>query len=234
MADFPSNLDDGELWLPSEIFHNQLSSMEDLAQRVAALAFLERRGSQTLPKPPPNLRFLRPVWYGLAGSLWEGYFGFNGGLGVGYGRGLYGFGVEGLWTSSGPVYSYQFVNPVQPQVERVMDARARVLSREQNRMLERLVLPLQGRGLGVGGGGLEREYGGTGVFLPRTGTTKTTTRSRKTTSTLNVGSQQSVRNRQEIQVIPQRSPIKMADMRKQEECHYHLPPEMGLPQYWTY
>ncbi|GFZ08926.1 hypothetical protein Acr_20g0007340 [Actinidia rufa] len=190
MADFPSNLDDGELWLPSEIFHNQLSSMEDLAQRVAALAFLERRRSQTLPKPTPNLvRFLPPVRHGLAGSLREGYFDFNGGLGVGYGRGLYGFGVEGLWTSSGPVYSCQFVNPVQPQVERVMDARARVLSREQNLMLERLVLPLQGRGLGVGG--LEREYGGTGVFLPRTGTTKTTTRARKTTSTLNVRSQQS-------------------------------------------
>ncbi|PSS21457.1 Vegetative cell wall protein like [Actinidia chinensis var. chinensis] len=233
MADFPSNLDDGELWLPSEIFHNELSSMEDLAQRVAALAFLERRRSQTLPKPPPNLvRFIPPVRYGSASSLPDGCFGFNGGFGLG----LYGFGVEGLWTGYRPVYSVQVVNSVQPQVECVVEARARVLSREQNRVLqnrvwERPVLPLQGRGLG---GGLEREYGGTGVFLPRIGTTKTTTRARTTTSTLNVRSQQSVRNRQEIQVIPHRSPIKMVDVRKQEECHYHLPPEMGLPQDWTY
>lgn len=73
MADFPPNLDDGELWLPSDIFpqdeiimpsnldqnfySSRLSSYadQDLTQCFAAYALLQNNHTQTVLKPPPNL-----------------------------------------------------------------------------------------------------------------------------------------------------------------------------------
>lgn len=73
MADFPPNLDDGELWLPSDIFpqdeiimpsnlhQNFYSSRlspytdQDLTQCFAAYALLQNNHTQTVLKPPPNL-----------------------------------------------------------------------------------------------------------------------------------------------------------------------------------
>ncbi|CAL5356998.1 unnamed protein product [Camellia sinensis] len=229
MADFPPNLDDGELWLPSDIFPlEEIPSKftrpyypSDLAHRFAALAFLDRHRNQTQ-------RF-GPVRYDSMGSLPTGYLAIDGGFGVGNGLGFHGLN---LWVGSRPVYyPHQIINPVQPQVESFMETRARVLLREQNRLLQNRLLENQQRtGLGMrgGGGGFVREYGGTGVFLPRAAVSATTT------TAADSRRRQSVRNKKETKVIPHGNPMKMDVVGKQEECHYHLPPDMGLPQDWTY
>ncbi|KAL7225944.1 hypothetical protein ACSBR1_021152 [Camellia fascicularis] len=227
MADFPPNLDDGELWLPSDIFPlEEIPSKitrpyypSDLAHRFAALAFLDRHRNQTQ-------RF-GPVRYDSMGSLPTGYLTIDGGFGVGNGLGFHGLN---LWVGSRPVYyPHHIINPVQPQVESFMETRARVLQREQNWLLQNRVLEnRQKTGLGMrGGGGFVREYGGTGVFLPRAAVSATT-------STADGRRRQSVGNRKETKVIPHGNPMKMDVVGKQEECHYHLPPDMGLPQDWTY
>lgn len=64
MADFTPNLDDGEVWLPSDIFHNEVvpasslrnrnySCMDDMNERFAAFTLLQHR--RNVSKPPPNL-----------------------------------------------------------------------------------------------------------------------------------------------------------------------------------
>ncbi|KAA8518463.1 hypothetical protein F0562_015937 [Nyssa sinensis] len=207
-------------------------SVQDLAHRFAALAMLERHQSLIVAKPQPNLELFRsPVRYCSNRSLPAGYFGFHGGVGLPHG--LHEYGAEGVWTGSKPVYRYRHLFPVQSPVESFVEARAKVSQRQQNRfvqnrVMENRVLPYQGGGIGLGGGGSVREYGGTGVFLPRIAASS----SSSTTTVARKG--KSLRNRQDIQVIPQRNSIKRFDMGKEEECHYQLPPEMGLPQDWTY
>ncbi|CAK9152956.1 unnamed protein product [Ilex paraguariensis] len=250
MAEFPPNLDDGEMWLPSDIFpidevpsklkprnySSELLCMEEIAQRFAVFASLERNRTQSFNKPHTYLeleRFREPVRYGSVGSFPGGYcVGVNGGTRVGYGG--HGWGNGGVLTGSRPVYQYELLNPVQFQFESFMEARVRGLQRQQvrfmqNRIMGRRFLPLQGNGIGVGnnGGGVLREYGGTGVFLPRMATTTTTN------DNSDARKRNSVRNRQDAQFYPQRNVISV-NVRKQEEGHCHLPPDMGLPQYWTY
>lgn len=69
MAEFPPNPDDGELWLPSDIFLNEMPSrlgphrfscMDDLAQQFTALAFLKQhRSLSKLPlKVSPSAQVL--------------------------------------------------------------------------------------------------------------------------------------------------------------------------------
>ncbi|KAL6005453.1 hypothetical protein ACLOJK_006020 [Asimina triloba] len=66
MADFSPNLDDGELYLPSDIYPEELSThfgspevfpseltyMEELAQQLSSLAVIDRPSPQPSPKPP--------------------------------------------------------------------------------------------------------------------------------------------------------------------------------------
>lgn len=63
MAEFPPNLEDGELWLPSDIFLNEvpskynpyrISCMEDFAGHFAALSLLQNHSSPTPSRPHPK------------------------------------------------------------------------------------------------------------------------------------------------------------------------------------
>ncbi|EXC21220.1 hypothetical protein L484_002230 [Morus notabilis] len=171
MAEFPPNLDDGELWLPSDIFLNEVPSkrglrhhfpscMEDLlAQRLAALSLLRQRN---LSKPNPE-RF-GPVPVQVRCFL-ENYSSQEYGCHRLCGcksklvpKPVYG-GSEGF-------YEFQLRKPVQPQADDVvLETRARVLQKQQNRLQNR-PLPSQGRS-GFVDGGFPRVSGGTGVFHPR-------------------------------------------------------------------
>ncbi|KAJ6743189.1 hypothetical protein OIU85_017182 [Salix viminalis] len=80
--------------------------------------------------------------------------------------------------------------------------------------------------LAVAAGGLMKESGGTGVFHPRivNPTTRTSTKVLKKKQAA-VGP----RNRQESPLTRQPN-----DRSKQEDYNYQLPPEMALPQDWSY
>ncbi|TXG58148.1 hypothetical protein EZV62_015977 [Acer yangbiense] len=136
MAQFPPNLDDGELYLPSDIFLNQkiptrfnphhhrnLSYMDDLAHHVTALSLLR----QTRPNPPLKIphnseRLTRP-----------------------------------------PVRTH-VVNPLRPPSYYARIGGLELERQQLNRLVQQnRVLPNQGNGFGFRGG-LPRESGGTGVF----------------------------------------------------------------------
>lgn len=64
MAEFPPNLDDGEVWLPSDMFLNEVvppsrlsnrnfSCVDDLAERFAAFTLLQHR--RNVSNAPRNL-----------------------------------------------------------------------------------------------------------------------------------------------------------------------------------
>ncbi|XP_049371558.1 uncharacterized protein LOC125836431 [Solanum verrucosum] len=203
------NLDDGELWLPSDIFpveetvsstnnnnklssslcccyscvlllrhhhHNNHSSIFMAKQEEsAAISLLQYRTHNThsVPKPfPITERRFRPAerCCSCTDCSISEYFERNR------------RGTELLLTGSPPVQ-------LQHQVESLMDARALILQKEeQNRFIrmQRRNLGLDrftgnrvssfvgGSGSGGGGGGgfngessSVRDYGGTGVFLPR-------------------------------------------------------------------
>lgn len=42
------------------------------------------------------------------------------------------------------------------------------------------------------------------------------------------------RTKQENQVQSHINSVKRFETKKEVECHYHLPPELALPQEWTY
>ncbi|GMY25372.1 hypothetical protein FCV25MIE_20614 [Fagus crenata] len=229
MAEFPPNLDDGEVWLPSDIFvnevpnrftthHHHLSCMDDLAlaQRFAAFTFLQTHRNVSKPhlnNPSPNSnseRFGPAVRYGRAPQEQDYYY----------------LSLNGSRTGSAFHGHNQLMEPPQPQG--VGNLRARVLRSQQNRVQNRH-LPFQGTS-GFGSGGFVKESGGTGVFHPRilntTANSTTTSDSRR---------KQALRNSQEIQVTQQGSYHKgNIGVGKQRESHHYLPPEMVLPQDWTY
>ncbi|XWS59398.1 hypothetical protein CRYUN_Cryun08bG0118200 [Craigia yunnanensis] len=236
-SNFPPNLDDGELWLPSDVFFNEVTSKfkphlhhhlpfsctDDLASRFAALSLPKHQ--QKLPKAT-NFKMLKePFRYGPMN-----------GTGFEVGQSLYGFRTDPFLGWSKPVYEFQFLKPTQAQVESYVEARARVLQRQQNRLVQNRVLPFQANGFNKNtnkfglGGGLVRESGGTGVFYPRIVNTN------PNATTLDSKKKQSLRNRQsyEIQVSRQKNSMKKVGVGKQEDCYYHLPPEMELPRDWTY
>ncbi|KAB8909402.1 hypothetical protein FH972_026801 [Carpinus fangiana] len=225
MAEFTPNLDDGEVWLPSDIFLSQVPSrpiphhrscMDDLTERFAAFTLLQPL--RNVSKPSPNLERFRPVVRcGPVCRLPKEYMGVNGGLEVEeIGHGLYG----PYFTGHKLAYEYQLLEPAQPQ-EAVDSFRSRVLRAQQNSLQNRL-LPFQGSGRYGVGGGFVKESGGTGVFIPRTLNTATT-------ETMAV-----LRNGLEIQVTQQGSYLNGIGMGQQRESHHYLPPETGLPQDWTY
>ncbi|KAK7837181.1 uncharacterized protein LOC112031466 [Quercus suber] len=239
MAQFPPNLDDGEVWLPSDIFinekpitkfnpHHHIScscscycmqdEYDELAKRFAAFAL------RNVSKPNPNSeRFRQAVRYG---SVTQGHapleyiLDLNGGYGRSSSRNGHRLSHEHLLVEQ----------PQPPQDVYENNLRARVLKSQQNRVQNR-VYPFQASsGFGVSGGGrgggFVKESGGTGVFHPRILNTTTTT-----TTTTDLRKKQALRNRQEIQATQH---LKAVGMGKQRESHHYLPPEMALPQDWTY
>ncbi|XP_012074333.1 uncharacterized protein LOC105635822 isoform X2 [Jatropha curcas] len=242
MAEFPPNLDDGELYLPSDIFLTEvpskynpyrLSCMEDLATHFASLSLLKNQPSSTPsrppPKPPLNYQVKMAVRDLSANHLPAGHVGFNGGggvAGVEIGQRLYGYGNGSFLARSEPFYEFQ----VQPQVDSYLDTRPMLLQRPRTPIQNR-VYPFRGSGFEFGGGGGRRgrESGGTGVFHPRIVHNSTN----DSPFNADYKRKQGVRNKQEIQVNSQQR-NSMRRVSKEEDCYYHLPPEMGLPQDWTY
>ncbi|KAF8403370.1 hypothetical protein HHK36_011472 [Tetracentron sinense] len=233
MADFPPNLDDGELWLPSDIFPDEVTAklspkfpsertyMEDLAQQLAAYALLERNPNRnrndTRPAPSfsPNSEFRPPTRYGPVGPRRTGYgVGVDGGSG-GVDHSLYASGNGCFRVGTRPVYQYYPMKPSQTQVESFLQTRGRVLQRQQNQVQIHFS-PFQVNGVGMSG--FVRESGGTGVFLPRVATTT------------DVRKKQIGKNGQEAQ--QRQHTTKQVAVGKHER--FQPPPEMGLPQDWTY
>ncbi|WRX23296.1 hypothetical protein QQP08_015783 [Theobroma cacao] len=137
LSNSPPNLDDGELWLPSDIFLNEapskfkpllphhlpFSCMDDLAPRFASLSLPKHQ--QKLPKATNFERLKEPVCCGsMNGS------GFKGG------QSLYGFRTGPFLGGTKPVHEFQFLKPTPAQVESYVEARARVLQRQQNRLIQ--------------------------------------------------------------------------------------------------
>ncbi|KAB1201175.1 hypothetical protein CJ030_MR0G004711 [Morella rubra] len=198
MADFTPNLDDGEVWLPSDIFHNEVvpasslrnrnySCMDDMTERFAAFTLLQHRRNVSKPPPNllPNLERFRPAVrkYGSVSRVPQQHLSLNGGL-ENNAPDIYGYGTGPYFPGNKLLYEYQPLEPPQPQVngekqnpDRVLldSLRTRVLQTRQNRLQNRL-LPLQGSGgFGLSTGGFVKESGGTGVFIPRILSTTTTT-----------------------------------------------------------
>ncbi|KAL5739915.1 hypothetical protein ACOSP7_028808 [Xanthoceras sorbifolium] len=229
MAEFPPNLDDGELYLPSDIFlnqkvptrfnphHHHLSYMDDLAHHLTALSLLQQTRPNHPLKVPHNLevglttRFRPPVRTRVVDPLRPpSYYGLHGGLQVEVGQRPF----------SAPLCDIHLPKPSSTPIDRV-------LQRQTNRLVQQnRVLPNQGSGFGFRGG-LTRESGGTGVFHPRI-------INNFTPSGSNAKKKQSVRDKEEMQKSEQRKSMKRVEVSKREDCYYHLPPEMGLPRDWTY
>ncbi|XAR69821.1 hypothetical protein NMG60_11001546 [Bertholletia excelsa] len=261
MAEFPPNLDDGELWLPSDIFpqevpskfsrphfpsdlaymenlarrHAALASLETnqnrtasiLARRRAALASLETDQNRTASTPPPNLlRIALPLAHRATSYVPPLRRSYNAGSDATRGRGQ-GYGMERLRAGFGPAYYCPIRNPVQPQAESFREPRPGFMQIQQNRVLA----PRANR-VGVGGAGFVRDSGGTGVFHPRIATSSAATNS-FTTSASNAGKRPGLENKQEDQAIALRNSIRRADVEK-HDLYHQVPPDMGLPQDWTY
>ncbi|KAJ4979921.1 hypothetical protein NE237_010701 [Protea cynaroides] len=214
MAAFPPNLDDGELWLPSDIFPDEVSAkinpefpseltyMEDLAQQLAGYALLEKRNQNTA-KPPSNLvpnffESKQQSRYGTVVSPRTGFdfgFSFGGVHDVGHRQNHDASVNEGFRVGLTQVCRYHPRSPAQSQVGSFLQARENGRSRV----------------------GFVREYGGTGVFLPRVGTT------------LDFKKKPGVKRGEEAK---QRQPIKKTVV----EIHdrFQASPDLGLPQDWTY
>ncbi|XP_009780002.1 uncharacterized protein LOC107788796 isoform X1 [Nicotiana tabacum] len=248
MEDSSENLDDGMLWLPSDIFpveevsvtfpspkfkfknnhpntctcccyyscihHNDHLSLMDeqqetdndnIIQRFAAFSLLHQRNHQphSVPKSFPISERFRPAErYSCTDCSLSGCVERN------RGEELLQIGVPP------PVYPYQFYTPVQPQVERLIEARSRVLQMQENRFMRMRnlrinenrfmgsrFLPFVGSGYGNGGGG-SSTCGGTGVFLPRVPTNINDYRNHPHARKRQGGG----RNRQEVQQTGQSYP----------------------------
>lgn len=235
MAEFPPNLDDGELWLPSDIFLNEVPSkrglhlhrlspcMDDLAQRLAALSLLKQ--GNLISKP--NVQRFGSVRCGLQNGSYTQEQDCSHQL-----RGCK-LVPKPAYGGSEVFYQFQLRKPVQlPKVDDgFLKTRASVLQKQQNHLLSRLQNRLQNRPSPSRESGFVKVSGGTGVFHPRV-VPNTTTTSTTTTSSAFVKKKQVSRNRQEIQV-PSSQRISLGGV-KSKEFHYQLPPELCLPKDWTY
>ncbi|XP_077234427.1 uncharacterized protein LOC143876619 [Tasmannia lanceolata] len=222
MAELPPNLDDLELWLPSDIFPDeiydpqtssiltpefpsQLTYMENLAKQLQAFSI----------KPPPNLipNFLEigpGSRFATVSPPPQAGLGFRVSY-PGAGQNPTGFVNGGFRSGSGPGNQYYPVKPVQPQVESFLQERARVLQRQQNRGQNRF-LPVQVNGSRRTG--FLRESGGTGVFLPRV-------------------SNVDFRKKSAMKSAEQKQPMRNVAGGRQGMTFQH-PSEVGLPHEWTY
>eukprot|EP00268_Persea_americana_P044974 TRINITY_DN45612_c0_g1_i1.p1 TRINITY_DN45612_c0_g1~~TRINITY_DN45612_c0_g1_i1.p1 ORF type:complete len:244 (+),score=41.94 TRINITY_DN45612_c0_g1_i1:75-806(+) len=181
MSDFTPNLDDGELYLPSDIFpeeiiythHNptntilkrtittpkfpcELTYMEDLAHQLATYALLEPNLSKQAPKHPPNATQFVPVHSLRSGlGLW--------GSPAAVGNSAVGLRSDGFRPSSRPGYQFYETEPNRAKVERVMQVNARTLQRQRQVPAQNRFFPFRPSN----GSGFVKKSGGTGVFLPR-------------------------------------------------------------------
>ncbi|KAJ8749127.1 hypothetical protein K2173_013734 [Erythroxylum novogranatense] len=264
MAEFPPNLDDGELWLPSDIFINEVPSIigsfscmndEQLVRQFAALSFLQNHR----PRPSSNLAqvicFSQPLlacktlgtlaWlfncsiafvflpssqrvkpelgdFSLNRLSPPGCFRCHGSAELG--QRCVGYQKGSLFPRPNSFCDFR----VQPQVANHLETSAWLAQGHHSRQHLTRVNPCQGRGFGSGSVGFVRDSGGTGVFHPRIVKPTTTTAS-------DVRKKQGLGNRQEIQATWPRNHMTREPIKKlQEDCYYYLPPEMGLPQDWTY
>ncbi|WCJ34200.1 embryo sac development arrest 12 [Euphorbia peplus] len=210
MAEFPPNLDDGELWLPSDIFRNDVSIENHLSSHFAAFSLLQNHP----PKHPfNNSQKLKPA----------GFWGLDGGAGAEFDTRVYGYGIGSSLNRVDPVYEFRIQSPETSQVRMHVNAyqvdnNRGLRGRQQDPIQNRVYGQFKPSGYGFCGGcgGSVKESGGTGVFHPRI-VNPTAEVKRK------LGGKHE-----------QRNSMRKVGVKKQEECYYHLPPEMGLPKDWTY
>ncbi|XP_065857467.1 uncharacterized protein [Euphorbia lathyris] len=207
MAEFPLNLDDGELWLPPDNFRNEYynASMENnLSTHFAAFSLLQNQHR----KPAFHSQLNPPV---------RGYIPARfGGLDAEFDRRC---GIGSSWGRYEPCYEFRIQTPVQNpgNAYRVdnsyLDTRNRVLRRQQNPISNR-VNPFQPSGFGYyggcSGGRVLKESSGTGVFHPRI-----------VNPTTGYCAGGDFKRKQGV-----KHEMRRVGVNKQEECYYHLPPEM--------
>ncbi|CAL9137144.1 unnamed protein product [Musa acuminata var. zebrina] len=232
MAEFAPNLDDGEMWLPSEIIadlglrrlhhsnaaaarvrgaYHHTFDVEGLASQLAALSPLDRVQRLPAAKLPPvlpphyELQGLKPVGPAARFELEERE------LGTGLGRPVYGMGFGACSrpgvTRPGPTQAAQ-AQACGPETVEAF-----------GRAPQRPLRPIQSRLGTVRPGGQGRESGGgTGVFLPRV---INNNEARKKHHNATGGEQQ------------KQQPTRSTAMWKLERP-FQPTSEMRLPQEWTY
>ncbi|XP_031505289.1 uncharacterized protein LOC116267597 [Nymphaea colorata] len=242
MAEFPPNVEDGELWLPSDVFPDEIyrpsrrttakleqelspceltSSMEELAHQLAFAILDDAHHHQQhihVPDPVPHLAPFsqEKPQRGLQGHTRLGYSGFQ----------VWDLGKKPLQESvSKPVLSSAqlLVKPAHNQ------GVALGRSRSQSRGLPFRVV-------GSGASGFIRESGGTGVFLPRVAHSDAGTKRKPCLRTTE--EQPSARNagggggRDWRQLGGDVNSIQ-SSRRYQHHLHHH-PSDIALPSEWTY
>ncbi|KAK4414776.1 hypothetical protein Salat_2584500 [Sesamum alatum] len=224
------NLEDGELWLPSDFFSmdevqvsnkittpyhyfssSKLSCMED-SRRFSSSAFLHRQThNPCLSKPLPSLQRFKPaVRYAASGG------------GAGGTHDPCGCGTGNSWVGCSSIYQLQRLNPVQTQVGNFFGERAWALQRLQhNRFAQNRVFP-----------GVRRmgAHGGTGVFLPRISSDMLAATVAKNHNHHGFGKGQRLTKSHELQLPPR----KILLNRRQEECRGYIAAEVGMPNNWKY
>ncbi|CAL9079425.1 unnamed protein product [Musa textilis] len=242
MAEFAPNLDDGEMWLPSEIIpdvglrrlhqsnaaaarvrgaYHLAFDVEGLASELAALSPLDR--AQRLPAaklppvlPPHHELYMTPLPFLLQGVKPVGpaarFELEERELGAGLGRPVYGVGF-GACSRPG-------VTRPGPTQAAQSKACGPDTVEAFGRALQRPLRPIQSRLGTVRPGGQGRESGGgTGVFLPRV---INTNEARKKQHNATGGGEQQ-----------KQQPTRSTAMWKQERP-FQPTSEMRLPQEWTY
>ncbi|XP_057535492.1 uncharacterized protein LOC130813667 [Amaranthus tricolor] len=230
--ELPANLDDGELWIPSDIFptddalhHNRPTSdvfLEDLSRQLSKINFqsvipqrlgisgnVTQFGAVTIPSPnasygqtPGPNRVDRRLFNSISGPVHQS------------------LGVPGLPF---PVHE-----PVAEHLMETRNSRSRPVHFQQQNQLS----PFQANACRFGyGPGLIRHSSrsstssGTGVFIPQA----------THNSAINSGSGKNRTGVPRTGVMPQRRPAKKLALRKLEDCYHPLPsPEIGLPEEWSY
>ncbi|EHA8588495.1 hypothetical protein COCNU_scaffold005463G000030 [Cocos nucifera] len=194
MAEFPPNLDDGELWLPSEIFpdvglcyhrrrqpvaaglRSDLSYVDDLAEKLAAFGLLDRSNLllpavRRNPHRSDRFRFENgPV------TRFGPMVDRETGAGMVYDGFRPPAAARRVVAGWRPVFSFSPAKPA--QVEIFGPERTVVLARQQQ-------VPVQGPLVPVRTGASGRECGGTGVFLPRVINNEVTAPTKKKSSRFN-------------------------------------------------
>ncbi|GAB4856289.1 hypothetical protein Ancab_014217 [Ancistrocladus abbreviatus] len=253
MAEFPPNLDDGELWIPSDILpeelgpsysstsscnhhhHQQQQQVEDLARHFSTMALLDHRPQKAskilLPSPPQRSGPAAIQHLGAASQVTPGYcVTLRPEVDLGL-NGRLGTGLGNL--AQDPLLEYRLVKPVQRQAEGSMEttraAANRQLQTQQNR-------PRTSQGGEVKlGGGFKRDCGGTGVFLPRIASTVAAALStHETTHVDGAKRKQGMRSGQHAQSRKQGETGKRVSSDKRKEYQRQFPSDLALPKDWTY
>ncbi|GAB2300752.1 hypothetical protein Dimus_034789 [Dionaea muscipula] len=249
MAEFPPNLDDGEEWIPSDIFPapNQVSSVEIPLLRSAPanlrlphMALMEKqaRYSSPIPPPPPQVYGSKTFQYASTAkppaTRRSCGFGFHVGVGShGADHGLYAGHQNVAPFDRVLQFSSGTTVPVPLQAEgMLMDTRAAasILSPPAGHHQNLSVANFQGGAVQLIGTTSQRDRGGTGVFLPRI-----TTMSTADAATNDVRKKKGIKKGQLArQSVMQKETMRRVSVSKQEEYRCRLPNDSGLPKEWTY